>query len=51
MKPLVEAVDSKAREANARITVASGSVTKTKLTEGIIKMKTVITLEIWFKRE
>ena len=42
---IVEEVVTKAKEANAIMTVASGSVTRTNPMEGIIKTITVITLE------
>ena len=50
MKPLVEAVAAKAMEANTRITVASGSATRTNLIEGIIKITTARILETVLKR-
>ena len=50
MKPLVEAVVSKSREVNTRMTVASGRVTRTNIMEGVMKMITVINLETVFKR-
>ena len=42
---IVEEVVTKAKEANAIMTVASGSVTRTNPMEGVIKTITVITLE------
>ena len=50
VKPLVEAVVVKSREANARMTAESGSATRINLAEGIIKIITIITLETLFKR-
>ena len=49
MKRLVEAVVAVAREANARMVMASESATSTNLMEEIIR-ETVITLEMVFKR-
>ena len=49
MEPLVEVEVSNAREANSRMTVASGSATSKNLKEGIIKIVIVITLKTVFK--
>ena len=49
VKPLVEAVVAVAREANARMTVASGSMTRTNQMEGMI-METVKKIK-WCSKE
>ena len=46
----MEAVVSKAREDNSRMTVMSGSAIRKNIIERIIKMITVITLETVFIR-